>query len=635
MICSADVVNCTMRLLSNLSNKLKDGSLLYRIHRMIAYHLGITNDANCQKSLLRACRHFGRNPSCRKELLKHEVIQSISKLVDAKDKDLALDALNSLSVLSTGNVEALVQVCVLPHFASVIGCMVDSDGKMHNSATALVLECMEHPECRPRVAASGGIPILIQLANCDKMAATSHHESNIVRALCLACHDVACRQELKTHDGLDILMKELLSNHCTVDNSMVKLILRALMGYCFDRVAIDYMVHRLNLIKVLTERLKELVACLSNQDETVVLAEDDNTHCTESSLDLDTVESLSNVSSTPSFISSELLLSDDPKEDTPASSVGSPLSTTSSPLLGDQEIEGSTHESPLVSHSPEWNNDSGNEGSSHTLAFFESLAESTPDQPSSSRKFTPDVTCKGFQHSPHNLLDSILKAPSPYQSKAAVKHLEAPGMECIDPQVHPLLVLLSWLSHTADYLPLFAKADTLVLLIEYCSFDNGETTKCLNILKRILQANQCLELSILALAPSRIWQRMCLRLKGGGNVPGSPATYSQIDAGCNLPRKDVKEKQLPPYDSGTLKKSAAGSSIDALILAGNSSLSPLDLLSATQECAVSTCARRGADLLRSFCQSANSDFGRIILTRLLQKEETAKVAAITLPFVCR
>ena len=528
---SNDVINCGSRLLGNTAPHIKPHSGLHvRIPKIIVYYIGTVEDTNCRLSLLRTIRILARTPSYRVEMLKLDVICYVCQLLESKHRDLVTAVLQVLSVLCSVDTEAVLQLTYSQHFPCLVSLLSDANLKVNKTATSIVLSLASVPECRGIIGSSGGIEKLLDLVKMGK-AKQLHIHTKIIKSLSLCCQDVICRQKLKHTGGLHQLVSELKMEEYPFGNPVVTSILSGLLCYYFDDPSLQFMVHKLDLTKVLALHLEQMTAEMERKEQiqedevdkdckVVITSDEEDVECDRES---------STVSDCLSYLGSESTPLRDSSPHSPSDLLSSTESSRSStPVSSGQEEDGilpqdpgpSKHPNPL---SPEWNggvypveycpiNDSFIKESCHDTSVFEGILKTLAvSPPSSSRGGVSCASPEGFEPTPHDLIDSLLTAPSPYSASLPPTRPDTRLTQGESPSSHPLLALISRLSFLPDCLPSLAQHSLLLPLMKYFSLTRGQDQRCFTTLNRIFKNHHCLSDCISCLCAPYVWVHICMR----------------------------------------------------------------------------------------------------------------------------
>ena len=530
---SNDVINCGSRLLGNTAPHIKPHSGLHvRIPKIIVYYIGTVEDTNCRLSLLRTIRILARTPSYRVEMLKLDVICYICQLLESKHRDLVTAVLQVLSVLCSVDTEAVLQLTYSQHFPCLVSLLSDADLKVNKTATSIVLSLASVPECRGIIGSSGGIEKLLDLVKMGK-AKQLHIHTKIIKSLSLCCQDVICRQKLKHTGGLHQLVSELKMEEYPFGNPVVTSILSGLLCYYFDDPSLQFMVHKLDLTKVLALRLEQMTAEMERKEQIGSQEDEVDKDCkvviTSDEEDVESDRESSTVSDRLSYPGSE---STPLRDGSPHSSSdllsSSESSRSSTPVSSGREEDRILPQDPGPSKypnplSPEWNggvypveycpvNDSFIKESCHDTSVFEGILKTLAvSPPSSSRGGVSCASPEGFEPTPHDLIDSLLTAPSPYSASLPPTRPDNCLTQGESPSSHPLLALISRLSFLPDCLPSLAQHSLLLPLMKYFSLTRGQDQRCFTTLNRIFKNHHCLSDCISCLCAPYVWVHICMR----------------------------------------------------------------------------------------------------------------------------
>ena len=530
---SNDVINCGSRLLGNTAPHIKPHSGLHvRIPKIIVYYIGTVEDTNCRLSLLRTIRILARTPSYRVEMLKLDVICYICQLLESQHRDLVTAVLQVLSVLCSVDTEAVLQLTYSQHFPCLVSLLADADLKVSKTATSIVLSLANVSECRGIIGSSGGIEKLLDLVKTDKAKQLRIH-TKIIKSLSLCCQDVICRQKLKHTGGLHQLVSELKMEEYPFGNPVVTSILSGLLCYYFDDPSLQFMVHKLDLTKVLALRLEQMTAEMERKEQIGSQEDEVDKDCkvviTSDEGGIESDRESSTVSDCLSYPGSESTPLRDSSPHPPSDLLSSTESSRSStPVSSGQDEDGilpqnpgpSKHPNPL---SPEWNggvypveycpiNDSFIKESCHDTSVFEGILKTLAvSPPSSSRGGVSCASPEGFEPTPHDLIDSLLTAPSPYSAPLPPTRPDTHLTRGESPSSHPLLALISRLSFLPDCLPSLAQHSLLLPLMKYFSLTRGQDQRCFTTLNRIFKNHHCLSDCISCLCAPYVWVHICMR----------------------------------------------------------------------------------------------------------------------------
>lgn len=508
---STDVINCAARLLGNVVADLglqEDPSLLSRVSKAIVRRLSYVVEANCRQSLLRTVRHLVLIPVCKAELLRLDVVRHICHFLEANQEEVISATFQCLETLRINDAEVVMQLARVSQFPLLLKGTTSSDPATARTAVNILLACGRLPECRANLGSSGAVKVFIQLL-VDGGRREPEVRRNILKVLCLCCHDVLCRRKMKAHNGLSVLVGELRSAEYGVNDPVVKSILSGLMCYYFDDISLRFMVQELDLARVLGGRLKELVAAMTGGGGDSVEVNETHSHVPVSQSTAVAANSHSPDSADFSCTSSVQGSEPSSSRSTSAQSSGS-SSRSVTPVEASHDVQ----VVPVVATfsqtpgSPEW---------SVPTEIFESMLEDiamSPPVPHPSRVGVPCGSPEGFVLTPHNIIDHLLTAPSPYSSPSpmvtSLQQLDAvggsPSGASTSDADHPLLALVSRLSFLQDCLPSLAQEDLLIPLVDYlATAGNSYNSKCLPTLIRIFKNHHCLSSCVTAVAAPRVW----------------------------------------------------------------------------------------------------------------------------------
>lgn len=558
---SADAINCASRLLGNVAADIglkEDPSLSNRIAKAVINRLAILQ-ANCRQSLLRTVRHLVLIPICKAELLRLELIPQICHYLEADHEEVTNATFQCLEALRVSDTEVATQLARVSQFPLLVKGVASTAAATARTALNILLACGRIPECRVSLGSSGAVKAVIELL-VDGERRDTGIRRDMLRVLCLCCHDVLCRRKMKVHNGMSVLVGELKSAEYGVEDPIVRSILNGLMCYYFDDQSLRFMVQELDLVRVLGGRLKELVAAKRASGgleeggaggggaggaggrgggggggggvraggggggengggvgeggggsggggevggEHFVGVNEMHWHVSVSHPALDYGVS----SGTSSLQGSE------PSSSRSTSSVLS-SSSSSRPMtpieaLSEFAVVPVAAPCSQTSGSPEWSVPTG---------VFESMLEDiamSPPVPHPSRVGVPCGSPEGFTLTPHNIIDHLLMAPSPYASLSPVvaSSQQLPDAVARSPSDastfdadHPLLALVSRLSFLVDCLPPLAQEDLLIPLVDYlATARDNNSSKCFATLTRIFRNYHCLSSCVIAVVAPRVW----------------------------------------------------------------------------------------------------------------------------------
>lgn len=510
---STDVINCASRLLGNVVADLgleEDPSLSSRVSKAIVRQLSYVVEANCRQSLLRTVRHLVVIPDCKAKLLRLDVVPCICQFLEANHEEVTNATFQCLETLHINDTEVVMQLARVSQFPLFVKGTTSSDSATARTAVNILLACGRLPEYRANLGSSGAVKAFIQLL-VDGRRREPEVRRNILKVLCLCCHDVLCRRKMKTDNGVSVLVGELRSAEYGVNDPIVKSILSGLMCYYFDDLSLRFMVQKLDLARVLGGRLKELVAAMRATGGGGDFVEVNETH---SHVPVNQSTAVAADSHSPDRVDFSCTSSVQGSEPSSSRSTSAESSGSSSRSVTPVEASSDVQVVPVVATfgqtpgSPEW---------SVPTEIFESMLEDiamSPPVPHPPRVGVPCGSPEGFVLTPHNIIDHLLTAPSPYSSPSPmVASLQQPDAMVGSPSGastsdadHPLLALVSRLSFLQDCLPSLAQEDLLIPLIDYLSTaGNSHNSKCFATLTRIFRNHHCLSSCVTAVAAPRVW----------------------------------------------------------------------------------------------------------------------------------
>ena len=481
----------------------EDSSLPSRVSEAIVRHLRSVVQANCRQSLLRSVRHLTLIPTCKSQLLRRHLVPQICQFLEAEHEEVTSATLRCLEALCiTDHTEVVMQLARVSQFSLLVKGTTCSDPATAHTAVNILLACGRVPECRVNLGSSGAVQVFIRMLTGGERQEPEVRKK-ILKVLCLCCRDVVSRRKMKAHDGLSVLVKELRSSEYGVDDPIIKSILEGFMCYYFDDLSLRFMVQKLDLARVLGNRLQELVATMraveskgmqshvTVRPSLIVEADRHSPDCV-------------NFSSASSFQGSETSTS---RSVSAQSSGGSSRSVTpveTSMAGGDAVVPvvAACHQAPT---SPDW---------SLPTDVFESMLEDiamSPPIPHTPRMGASCGSPEGFVSTPHNIIDHLLTAPSPYSSPAhLVASTQQPNTVTALPSGssatdHPLLALVSRLSFLQDCLPSLAQEDLLIPLVDYLALASSSDSQCFATLTRIFKNHHCLSSCVTAVVLPHVW----------------------------------------------------------------------------------------------------------------------------------
>lgn len=647
-------------------------------------------------SLLRTIRVLSKMSSYRPELLKLNVVCYVCPLLKSGVKELLLAVLQALHVLCEADADAVLQLSHSEEFTHFVQLLTHDDIEVVKVTTSIVLRTAHVPECRGSIGSSGGIEKLLELVNTDTAKQFDLH-AKIMRTLSLCCHDVVCRQKLKYTRGLTQLIGVLKAKEYTFNDPAISCILSSLLCYYFDDPSLLYMVNELELAKVLGFRLQQMTSEMEKKEQD---DKEESVTASETSTDMDG-HSEKDGEKNSGLLFNTTPHSESDSETTFLSSCNSPhssinvLSSTessrsSTPIDSDSKHSNlptaypgpSTSCDPL---SPEWtggvfpsdyypnNGDSFIEESCKDTSVFEDILKTFAASPPTSSK--GGVSCaspEGFEPTPHNLIDSLLTAPSPY---SPTPHLPPrPDINLVKENFnanHPLLTLICRLSFLLHCLPSLAQQSLLVPLMKYFSLTHGQD-RCFYTLNRIFKNHHCLLDCVLCLSAPYIWLHICMRtctvcpLDAGsaetnalapkdGNLsphtvvsgveksealsspPSQPRTNTTSTQGFAASKSTPARSQSNPSVL-SLQDASSSSLMKTLISTCNRTCLGLPACSTSVNSTQSACKhwlQRSAELLENLANVAMSPFGTGILANLLLRgsEREKMAAALSVPFL--
>ena len=520
---SADAVNCASRLLGNVAADIglaEDPLLASRISKAMVNKLSSILQANCRQSLLRTVRHLVLIPICKAELLRLDVIPQVCHFLEADHEELTNATFQCLEALHVSDIEVIMQLARVSQLPLLVKGATSTEPATTRTAINILLACGRLPECRANLGSSGAVRTLIQLL-VEGERRESEVRRDILKVLCLCCHDVLCRRKMKIHNGMSVLVGELKSAEYGVNDSIVRSILNGVMCYYFDDQSLRFMVQELDLARVLGVRLKELVAAMRASGESEGGGgEGDSVDENATRSLVPASQSTAVAADSTDFSCSSSFQGSEPSgsRSTSAQSSGS-SSRSATPVEASCDVAvvpvADTY-SQQAPGSPEWSVPTG---------IFESMLEDiamSPPIPHPSRvQGVPCGSPEGFVVTPHNIIDQLLTAPSPYSSPSpVVASFQQPETAAGSPSGasthdagHPLLALVSRLSFLVDCLPSLAQEDLVIPLVDYlATVGHKDDSKCLATLTRIFKNNHCLSPCVVALVAPRVWH-----LPTGGN----------------------------------------------------------------------------------------------------------------------
>lgn len=485
----------------------EDPNLASRASLAILRHLRSVVQANCRQSLLRTVRHLTLIPACKSQLLRRDFIPQICQFLEADHEDVTSATFQCLEALCISDTEVVMQLARVSQFSLFVKGTTCSDPTTARTAVNILLACGRVPECRINLGSSGAVQVFIQLLT-DGGRQEPEVRRKILKVLCLCCRDVVSRRKMKAHNGISVLLGELRSAEYGVDDPIVKSILDGFMCYYFDDLSLRFMVQELDLARVLGNRLKELVAAIRAKREGRESVEVKGPHShvpvSQSVIADDNRHSPDCVdfSSTSSFQGSEASTS---RSTSTQSSGGSSRSVTPEKAASDVAVvpvAPAFHQAPS---SPVW---------SVPTDIFESMLEDiamSPPIPHPPRMGASCGSPEGFVSTPHNIIDHLLTAPSPYSTPShMVASMQESNMVTASPSGssttdHPLLALVSRLSFLQDCLPSLAQEDLLIPLVDYLALASSSDSQCFATLTRIFKNHHCLSACVTAVAVPRVW----------------------------------------------------------------------------------------------------------------------------------
>ena len=521
---SADAVNCASRLLGNVAADIglaQNPLLASRISKALVNRLSSILQANSRQSLLRTVRHLVLIPICKAELLRLDVIPQVCHFLEADHEELTNATFQCLEALHVSDTEVIIQLARVSQLPLLVKGVTSTEPATTRTAINILLACGRLPECRANLGSSGAVRTLIQLL-VEGERRESEVRRDILKVLCLCCHDVLCRRKMKIHNGMSVLVTELKSGEYGVNDSIVRLILHGIMCYYFDDQTLRFMVVELDLAKVLGGRVKELVAAMRASKESgggggEGDSVDGNATC---SLVPPASQSTAVAADSTDFSCSSSFQGSEPSSSRSTSTQSSGSSSRSAtPVDASCDVAvvpvADTY-SQQAPGSPEWSVPTG---------IFESMLEDiamSPPVPHPSRvQGVPCGSPEGFVVTPPNIIDQLLTAPSPYSSPSpVVGSFQRPETAAGSPSGastpdagHPLLALVSRLSFLVDCLPSLAQEDLVIPLVDYlATAGHKDNSKCCATLTRIFRNNHCLSPCVVALVAPRVWH-----LPTGGN----------------------------------------------------------------------------------------------------------------------
>lgn len=520
---SADAVNCASRLLGNVAADIglaEDPLLASRISKAMVNKLSSILQANCRQSLLRTVRHLVLIPICKAELLRLDVIPQVCHFLEADHEELTNATFQCLEALHVSDIEVIMQLARVSQLPLLVKGATSTEPATTRTAINILLACGRLPECRANLGSSGAVRTLIQLL-VEGERRESEVRRDILKVLCLCCHDVLCRRKMKIHNGMSVLVGELKSAEYGVNDSIVRSILNGVMCYYFDDQSLRFMVQELDLARVLGVRLKELVAAMRASGESEGGGgEGDSVDENATRSLVPASQSTAVAADSTDFSCSSSFQGSEPSGSRSTSTQSSGSSSRSAtPVEASCDVAvvpvADTY-SQQARGSPEWSVPTG---------IFESMLEDiamSPPVPHPSRvQGVPCGSPEGFVVTPHNIIDQLLTAPSPYSSPSpVVASFQQPETAAGSPSGasthdagHPLLALVSRLSFLVDCLPSLAQEDLVIPLVDYlATVGHKDDSKCLATLTRIFKNNNCLSPCVIALVAPRVWH-----LPTGGN----------------------------------------------------------------------------------------------------------------------
>ena len=520
---SADAVNCASRLLGNVAADIglaEDPLLASRISKALVNKLSSILQANCRQSLLRTVRHLVLIPICKAELLRLDVIPQVCHFLEADHEELTNATFQCLEALHVSDIEVIMQLARVSQLPLLVKGATSTEPATTRTAINILLACGRLPECRANLGSSGAVRTLIQLL-VEGERRESEVRRDILKVLCLCCHDVLCRRKMKIHNGMSVLVGELKSAEYGVNDSIVRSILNGVMCYYFDDQSLRFMVQELDLARVLGVRLKELVAVMRASGESGRRGgEGDSVDENATRSLVPASQSTAVAADSTDFSCSSSFQGSEPSGSRSTSTQSSGSSSRSAtPVEASCDVAvvpvADTY-SQQARGSPEWSVPTG---------IFESMLEDiamSPPVPHPSRvQGVPCGSPEGFVVTPHNIIDQLLTAPSPYSSPSpVVASFQQPETAAGSPSGasthdagHPLLALVSRLSFLVDCLPSLAQEDLVIPLVDYlATVGHKDDSKCLATLTRIFKNNHCLSPCVVALVAPRVWH-----LPTGGN----------------------------------------------------------------------------------------------------------------------
>ena len=241
---SADAVNCASRLLGNVAADIglaEDPLLASRISKALINKLSSILQANCRQSLLRTVRHLVLIPICKAELLRLDVIPQVCHFLEADHEELTNATFQCLEALHVSDIEVIMQLARVSQLPLLVKGATSTEPATTRTAINILLACGRLPECRANLGSSGAVRTLIQLL-VEGERRESEVRRDILKVLCLCCHDVLCRRKMKIHNGMSVLVGELKSAEYGVNDSIVRSIMNGVMCYYFDDQSLRFMV---------------------------------------------------------------------------------------------------------------------------------------------------------------------------------------------------------------------------------------------------------------------------------------------------------------------------------------------------------------------------------------------------------